>query len=141
MSTYKTRQREEILRLFKENPDVCYTARELIEQKAVDAGQATIYRTLAVLTAENKLRRFSSGQGAVCYRLACSEASVHHVHAVCKVCGEMLHANGAFLDIAAETLDNGYGFKLDTGSTVLYGTCRRCRSASAQNENTINTES
>ena len=134
MSTYKTRQREEIMSLFLKNPDVCYTAREIIELGEVDAGQATIYRTLAALTAENKLRRFSSGTGADCYRLACSTPQDGHVHAVCLVCGEMIHADGKFLDEAARSLSENYGFSLDPSSTVMYGKCRRCAAAAGEAE-------
>ena len=135
MITYKTRQREAIMQLFTEHPDVCYTAREIIERGEVDAGQATVYRTLAALTAENKLRRFSSGTGADCYRLACKTPTDGHVHAVCLVCGDIIHADGHFLDEASYSLLERYGFRIDPSRTVIYGTCRECSRALGGTEN------
>ena len=59
-TTYKTRQRDEILRFFTEHKDCCFSARDLIGQ--VDAGEATVFRALATLTNEGKLKKIHRRQ-------------------------------------------------------------------------------
>lgn len=126
MRSYKTKQREQILEFFEENPDRCLSARELITESGIDAGQATVYRTLSMLTDENKLRRFRSDAGGDCYRLACAESEGNHMHIVCRVCGGMIHSECEFIDEMKSHLLNEHGFALDTGATVIYGVCAGC---------------
>ena len=127
--TYKTRQREQILAFFESDPDRCYFAKEIIEEGHLDAGQATVYRTLAMLADEGKIRRFRTGSGD-CYKLA-SPHSGDHMHIVCKACGEMIHSDCKFIGEISRHLQSEHGFSLDTGSTVIYGICRNCSEGEA----------
>lgn len=122
--TYKTRQREEILAIFESFPDRCFSARELITEASLAASQATVYRTLSVLASEGLIRRFKSAVGGDCYKLACRRSD--HIHFVCTTCGELLHSDCSFIDELSEHLKSRHGFRLDTGSTVIYGQCAKC---------------
>lgn len=122
--TYKTRQREEILSIFEREPDRCFSARELITEGGLSAAQATVYRTLSMLTDEGTIRRFKSSIGGDCYKLACRHDD--HIHFVCNRCGEMIHSDCEFIGKMADHLLASHGFTLDTGNTVIYGTCAKC---------------
>jgi len=76
---YKTRQREEILAIFEREPDRCFSARELITEGSLSAAQATVYRTLSLLACEGVIRRFRSGTGGDCYKLACHHDHIHFI--------------------------------------------------------------
>lgn len=122
--TYKTRQREEILAVFEAEPDRCFSARSLITEGGISAAQATVYRTLAMLAGEGIIRRFKSAEGGDCYKLACRHDD--HIHFVCNRCGEMIHSDCEFIGEISRHLLSHHGFTLDTGSTVIYGTCAKC---------------
>ena len=122
--TYKTRQREQILAFFESDPDRCFSAKEIIEEGHLDAGQATVYRTISMLASEGKIRRFKTGSGD-CYRLAAPHSG-DHMHIVCKSCGEMIHSECEFISEMSRHLQDAHGFSLDTGSTVIYGLCQSC---------------
>ncbi len=122
--TYKTRQREEILAVFERSPDRCFSARELISEGGLSAAQATVYRTLSILTSEGIIRRFKSAVGGDCYKLACRRGD--HIHFVCTSCGELMHSDCKFINELSEHLLSCHGFLLDTGNTVIYGLCPKC---------------
>ena len=61
MSKYKTKQRDEILRLFMDNEGKCMSAREVCS--VVTAGEATVFRALSSLTEEGLLKRFNGDSG------------------------------------------------------------------------------
>lgn len=122
--TYKTRQREEILAVFENSPDKCFSARDLISECGLAAAQATVYRTLGILTNEGILKRFKSSVGGDCYKLACRRSD--HIHFVCTNCGDLMHSDCKFINELSEHLLNCHGFRLDTGNTVIYGLCSKC---------------
>ena len=51
---YRTKQREMILQFFAAHPGECFCAKDLIEQKSISVGAATLYRTLTLLSQEGK---------------------------------------------------------------------------------------
>ncbi len=128
MKGYKTKQREQIIAFFESDPDRCCSAREIIESGCVDAGQATVYRTLSLLSDENVLRRFHSASGGDLYRLACNATDECHIHIVCRSCGDMIHSECGFVEKLREHLASEHDFLLDTGRTIIYGICGKCAS-------------
>ena len=128
MKQYKTKQRDAILSLFKRNPDRCYSAREIIESGAVEAGAATVYRTLAMLSEEKRLIRFRSSGGDL-YKLSCRDEHAPHMHIVCDVCGGIIHSDCPFIREMEDHLLAEHGFFMDPGKTVIYGRCSGCAAA------------
>lgn len=124
---YKTKQRDEILRFLMENEDACFSAREISER--VTAGEATVFRTLAVLVRENRIRRFSAGSGkGECsyYQYNASEACAVHIHLKCEDCGRLIHMDCDFMDEIIRHFCNDHSFFVDCGKTVIYGRCEDC---------------
>lgn len=123
-TTYKTKQRDEILRFFTEHRDRCFSARDLIGQ--VDAGEATIFRALSTLTNEGKLKKFNGGSGeSAYYQFNASECALH-IHLKCRGCGRLIHMDCAFMKEILEHFRNEHAFTVDCGQTVIYGLCGGC---------------
>lgn len=123
-TTYRTRQRDGILRFFTENPDRCFTARDLVGQ--VEAGEATIFRALAALTEEGKLKKFTGGSGeSACYQLNTAGCALH-LHLKCRGCGKLIHMDCAFMQEILSHFRNEHSFTVDCGQTVIYGLCGSC---------------
>lgn len=122
--TYRTRQRDEILRFFTEHRDGCYSARELVGR--VDAGEATIFRALSALTNEGKLKRFTGGSGeSAYYQLNAAECALH-MHLKCRGCGRLIHMDCDFMKEILAHFKNEHSFTVDCGQTVIYGLCGDC---------------
>lgn len=124
---YKTKQRDEILRFLMENEDACFSAREISEH--VTAGEATVFRTLAVLVRENRIRKFSAGGGkGECsyYQYNASEACSMHIHLKCEDCGKLIHMDCDFMEEIIRHFSKDHDFFVDCGKTVIYGRCTDC---------------
>ena len=124
--TYRTRQRDAILRFFEENRDRCYTARDLVGQ--VDAGEATIFRALSALTGEGKLKKFTGGSGESAYYQFNATECALHIHLKCRGCGKLIHMDCAFMEEILAHFKNEHAFTVDCGQTVIYGICGDCKS-------------
>lgn len=124
MKKYRTRQRDAILSVFRSNPSKCFSVKELTDSCS-DVGVATVYRTLAYLENEGIVTRFS-GSGGDLFRLA-DVGDSHHMHIVCRSCGDMLHSECNFIGEMERHLKDEHDFSLDTASTVIYGLCGRCQ--------------
>jgi len=120
--TYKTKQRDAILAFFDAHPGGCFTAKDIC--RALPVGEATVFRTLALLTEEGAIRKFADeGRGAV-YRLSgCRE---NHIHLKCKTCGRLIHLDCGFMEEITRHFSAEHGFSLDCGTTILYGLCDGC---------------
>ncbi len=122
---YKTRQRDEILHFFEENEEKCLSAREI--SRKVEASEATVFRTLAALTDEGLLKRFtgSSARGDCAYYQlnTCTDA---HIHLKCEKCGRLIHMDCDFMKSIIDHFKKEHGFTLDCTKTVIYGLCGDC---------------
>jgi len=123
-TTYKTRQRDEILRFFTEHRDRCFTARDLIGQ--VDAGEATVFRALTTLTNEGKLKKFTGGSGeSAQYQFNAAGCDLH-IHLKCRRCGKLIHMDCPFMENILAHFRSEHAFTVDCGQTVIYGFCGDC---------------
>lgn len=123
---YKTRQRNEILRFFEENPDGCFSAREVAAR--VSAGESTVFRTISALVKENLVRKFvSGGRGTeATYQYNDAKDCGGHLHLKCETCGRLIHMDCAFLEEMTRHFRDDHQFVLDRERTVLYGRCASC---------------
>lgn len=124
LKKYNTKQRSHIIDIFSSSPDKCFSARDVIAATE-GVGQATVYRTLSLLTDEGVLNRYR-GNGEDMFRLACDSKTECHIHMVCKNCGSMIHSDCSFIDEISRHLMTEHSFTLDTASTVIYGVCGSC---------------
>ena len=125
MGKYRTKQRDEILRLFMDNSDKCMNAREVCSE--VTAGEATVFRTLASLTEEGMLKKFNgdSGRGECAYYQlnSCDE---DHIHLKCEKCGRLIHMDCGFMKTISDHFKDEHGIVLNCRKTVIYGLCSVC---------------
>ncbi len=126
---YKTKQRDEVLRFFMEHEDQCFSAREVYEN--VEAGEATVFRTITALTEAGLLIRYAAGSARgeyATYRYNDKNAGSEHIHLKCEQCGRLIHMDCAFMREILNHFLSEHGFAVDCGRTVIYGLCDVCRS-------------
>lgn len=125
---YRTKQRDEILRFFREHGEQCFSVKEVYRQ--VDAGEATVFRAITALTDAGLLRKFTAGGGrgeCAYYQYDSCGARPDHIHLRCEECGELIHMDCSFLETILGHFMSEHGFAVDCGRTVIYGTCASCR--------------
>ena len=128
---YKTRQREMILELLKENADRHLTADDVtgyLKEQDTPVGKATIYRCLERLEEQGIIRKYMvpEGKGA-CYQYAGDNMECHrHYHFKCEKCGKLFHVECEYLDGISKHVYGEHGFTIDSSKTVYYGICRNC---------------
>ena len=124
MRKYKTKQRDTVLAVFHDHPSKCFSVKELSDM-CPTVGVTTVYRTLALLEEEGNIRRYIGTDGDL-FKLS-SPDDGHHMHIVCRSCGNMLHSECKFIGEMEDHLKTEHDFSLDTASTVIYGFCGKCR--------------
>ena len=130
MSQYKTRQRDEILRFFMEHQDGCFSAKDVYKQ--VNAGEATVFRTLNALAQEGILNKFT-GDGGAYYQYNRENACTDHIHLKCERCGRLIHMDCTFIHELIRHFCSEHGFTVDCGKTVIYGLCGDCGTPHGKN--------
>ena len=105
MSKYSTQQRKALLHYLSEHPDEHLSTRQIAQALAAEKiSLSAVYRNLAALEAEGKVRR-------------CARPGTREVFYLSEQTAARLTAQ----------LDEREGFSLDCGETVLFGVCRNCR--------------
>ena len=126
--SYRTKQREMVLQFFSAHPGKCFCAKELIEQKSIPVGSATLYRTLALLCQEGKLKKYTDvSSNSAFYQYNESDSCHYHFHLKCLRCGRLIHMDCSFMKDMQEHIKTNHGFLVDSGKSVLYGFCQKCR--------------
>ena len=129
MSGYNTKQRRALLAFLGEHPDELLTARQMANALAEkQISLSAVYRNLAQLEAEEKVRRGSkSGTREVYYQYLDAESCKGALHMSCVKCGRTFHMASGNAVLFAKHLAQSEQFTLDAADTVLYGTCADCR--------------
>ncbi len=129
--TYKTPGRERLLTYFNTHPDRQFTAEELVEALSREAGgpvgKSSLYRHLSELCADGVLRKYrDEHQSAFVYQyVACGDCS-RHFHLKCLHCGRLVHLECDVSDHLLTHILSDHAFAVDSGRSILYGTCRAC---------------
>ena len=126
---YRTKQRELILKVLKQNSERHISADEIeatLFASGEPVGKATIYRCLDRLGEQGAVRKYrmSDGKGA-CYQLLDSSCKFHY-HCKCTGCGKLLHVECGQLDSIGAHMVAHHGFVIDSAQTVFYGLCEKC---------------
>ena len=90
--------------------------------------RSTVYRGLEALTASGAVYAAHLGEGATHYELASGD---HH-HAVCRVCGGVLHIEEEMVANIENHLDSQHGFKPDRTEVLVIGVCDGCAQKPAE---------
>jgi Fur family ferric uptake transcriptional regulator len=95
-----------------------------VRRTASGVNISTVYRTLELLEELGLVQHTHLGHGAPAYSVTTDD---HHVHLVCRECGEVQEADADVLGEAVRRLADERGFTLDVGHVALFGTCAACR--------------
>ena len=121
-----TPRRLEVLEeLAQERDDV--TAQQLwgrLRERDSHTGLATVYRTLALLSAKGVVDVLSHHGGEQCYRLCGDE---HHHHLLCERCHRVVEVRQCGLDAWVDAAAEQYGFVATDHRVEIVGLCADCR--------------
>ncbi len=129
MAKYITKQRKLLLDFLSEHTDETLSAGQIAEALSEkEISTSAIYRNLAALEQEGKLKRSSkAGSQEAYYRYTDDEDCRGHLHLSCLRCGKTVHVEKTEADVLANHLAKNEGFALDRTDTVLYGICADCQ--------------
>lgn len=123
-----TNQREKILETLYYSdehltPEELY---QLIKEKypELNAGIATIYRTLSMLEENNIVSSLSFGAQGKKYELGAKD---HHDHMICTKCGEITEFVDEVIEERQHKIAEKFGFKMEDHSMQIYGICKKCQ--------------
>lgn len=128
-----TPQRRCILDIFLEEKGH-HTSEDLYNiVKKVDKsiGQATVYRTLKLLSESGLAKEVNFGDGVTRYEQKYGYS--HHDHIICEECGKALAVVDEKIEELQEKLAESHGFVLTHHEMYLYGICADCRSKAREN--------
>jgi Fur family ferric uptake transcriptional regulator len=84
--------------------------------------RSTVYRSLEALTASGSVYAAHLGEGSTHYELATGD---HH-HAVCQVCGGVLHIQERLVSDLEDHLEDLHNFKPTHTEVLVVGVCDNC---------------
>ncbi|WP_069816732.1 Fur family transcriptional regulator [Streptomyces sp. TP-A0874] len=97
-----------------------------VRRTAGSVNISTVYRTLELLEELGLVSHAHLGHGAPTYHLA---ARHHHLHLVCRDCGEVIEADASVATDFTEQLRQTFGFDTDLKHFAIYGRCGDCTAA------------
>lgn len=118
-----TKQRQAIQSIFAqhERPLSPEEVHRLASAELPSLGLATVYRTLAALTAEGELAKVEVPGEPARYE---SAGKHHHHHFLCRSCERMFEVEGCIGNLRPLI---PRGFQLQDHHLTLYGVCKGCR--------------
>lgn len=129
MSTYSTKQRKILADYLAENPDKLLSAEEIgdaLEESGIS--RSAIYRNLAELEAEGKVRRsVKEGSRKVFFQYTDAAHCRGELHLSCKICGRTIHMDHEAADALVADIAGRQSFEIDKSETVLFGVCGDCK--------------
>ena len=89
-------------------------------------GRSTVYRLLGELSEAGAVRKYAAKGGGV-YQFVGERADCGgHLHLQCLSCGRVCHLKCDCNEEISSHLMKAHGFLMDSGSSVLLGTCAVC---------------
>lgn len=97
---------------------------DIVKKKDKSIGQATVYRTLKLLSEAGIAREVDFGDGVVRYEH--SYGHKHHDHLICERCGKSIEVVDQHIEDLQERLAQKHGFVLTGHKMYLFGLCGEC---------------
>lgn len=133
MSKYMTKQRRILTEYLAKHTDESLTANTIAEALSDTISKSAVYRNLAAMENEGKLRRVAAGNSReVFYQYTDTDSCREHLHMSCKRCGKTYHMEQSIAKLLIDNLDEKENFSIDKGETILYGICGDCKKGKAQ---------
>lgn len=95
-----------------------------VKEKDSSVGQATVYRTLKLLSESGIAREVDFGDGVARYEPYFGRS--HHDHLICTECGKSVEVVDERIEKIQEELAAAHGFTLSGHSMYLFGKCGEC---------------
>lgn len=130
---YKTKQRDIILEVLKNNTDKhlsCEEICEILRNNGKKVGTTTVYRYLEKLYRNGLLTKYTADKESAKFSYA-KEDCRGHFHLKCTECGEIFCGDCSFLSGLLEHVNNEHGFTVEPAKTTLYGICKGCSDRAA----------
>ncbi|MBR5922366.1 MAG: transcriptional repressor [Clostridia bacterium] len=129
MQKYETKQRKALIKLFAENAHKSFSVKDIAAAPGMNGvSVSAIYRNLSDLQDEGKVQRVTpSGSKKVYYRYTGAKNCERHLHMSCSKCGKTFHMDVPATDLLISEVLSESDFKVDSASTLLLGTCSKCR--------------
>ena len=127
---YKTKQKQILINFLKENTDKHFSIKEITDAVSnKNVGKSTIYRLIDKMTDDGSIRRFRGNNGkSVLYQYIGNYSECNsHFHLKCTKCGILIHLNCEHITSLNQHINKHHQFDIDTGKTILYGTCSACK--------------
>ena len=135
---YQTAGRTALLAYLKrETTETPQTADEIygaLMQAAHAPGRSSVYRMLSDLAADGTVRKYQAEGGGSVYQFVGEHADCGgHLHLQCLSCGKVSHLKCGCSAEISDSLLKTHGFLVDSGRSVLYGTCSMCAGGGEDN--------
>ena len=136
--TYKTAGRQRLLHFLERHPDRQFLVDELsmelnriVGTDAAKSSKSSLYRHLSELCDEGTVRKYRSDtQSSYVYQYVGQGDCCHHFHLKCESCGALIHLECAVSQELLSHIRSDHGFRVDSGRSILYGTCESCAKGS-----------
>lgn len=127
MKKYSTRQREELMAFFKNNPDRQFTANQIASSLSDEKiSKSSVYRNLSELEKEGTINRaVKEGCHESVYQYTKAEECQNAIHLACVKCGSIKHMNSSSAVRMREAVIDKDSFYI--GNAVVYGVCGNCK--------------
>lgn len=129
MAKYLTRQRKMLLSYLSQHHDESLSPRQIADSLEPEGiSVSAIYRNLAALEAEGKVRRVAIGTSREAFfQYADADECRNSLHLSCTKCRRTFHMALPDATLLETSLAQNEGFAIDKANTVLYGTCESCQ--------------
>jgi Fur family ferric uptake transcriptional regulator len=97
----------------------------LVKKRDASIGQATVYRTLKLLSDSGLIEPLDFADGVTRYEPCYGKD--HHDHLICEKCGKNIEIMDEVIERRQEQLAKEHGFTLLRHKMYLYGLCPECR--------------
>ena len=125
-----TPQRQAILQVFIDNQEMHLSAEDvydIVREKDLDIGVATIYRTLELLSDMDILQKLNFGDGCSRYEINESTAAHHHHHLICLGCGAVKEFDDDLMETLESVIAHKSNFLIVDHQVKFYGYCQECQ--------------
>jgi len=131
---YRTKNRQMILSYLRQNSNRTVCVNDIykyLKENMMEVNLTTIYRYLDKLVSEKQLVKYAADQGdKACYHYVDQKNDcLNQLHLQCKTCGELFHVDADFMAEMEKQFQEQFGFTVDYTSSILYGTCNKCKEA------------
>ena len=126
---YSTKQRKVLIETLERYRDETLSADQIVGLMGENRiSKSAVYRNLSALEDQGYVKRVTlPGTKRIFYRYTGSEECRSHLHLECFKCGRTYHMNALSTNALIENVMRQSSFEVDSGSTVLYGVCEKCR--------------